>query len=48
MKIVLDTNIFWVSITRKLSSNWLFQALLESRYELCISNEMLAEYEEII
>jgi putative PIN family toxin of toxin-antitoxin system len=48
MKVVIDTNIFWVSVTRRSKSNWLFQALLEGEFMLCISEEILKEYEELI
>jgi putative PIN family toxin of toxin-antitoxin system len=48
MKVVIDTNIFWVSLTRRSKSNWLFQALLEGEFTLCVSEEILKEYEELI
>lgn len=48
MKVVIDTNIFWVSVTRRSKSNWLFQALLDGKFTLCVSEEILKEYEELI
>lgn len=48
MRVVIDTNCFLVSISRKSKYNWLFQALVDKKFDLCISNEILNEYEEII
>jgi len=48
LKVVLDTNILLVSISSKSKYHWVFSSLLNNRYELYISNEILLEYEEII
>ena len=48
MRIVLDTNILWISIPRFSPSNWLIQDLLNQRYTLCVTTDILEEYEEII
>ncbi len=48
MKVVIDTNIFWISVTRKSKSNWLYQALIDGQYSLCVTTDILAEYEELI
>jgi uncharacterized protein len=48
IKIVLDTNILLVSIPKKSPYRFIFDSLLESRFELIISNEILTEYTEII
>ncbi len=48
MKVVLDTNILWVSIPRTSSSNWSIEDLFAQRYILCITTDILEEYEEII
>jgi putative PIN family toxin of toxin-antitoxin system len=48
MKVVLDTNIFLVSISRKSPFHWIFEALLSGRFTLCLTNEIISEYEEII
>lgn len=47
-KVVLDTNILLVSISSKSKYHWIFSSLLEGHYALCVSNEILLEYEEII
>jgi putative PIN family toxin of toxin-antitoxin system len=48
MKVVLDTIIFLVSISRKSPFHWIFEALLSGRFTLCLTNEIISEYEEII
>lgn len=48
MKVVIDTNIFWVSISRHSPTHWIFKALLDGKFILCVTNEILNEYEEII
>ncbi len=48
MRVVIDTNVFWVSISRRSGSHWIFQALLEGKITLCVSTEILEEYAEII
>jgi uncharacterized protein len=48
MKLVIDTNCFLVSISRKSKYNWLFQALIDKKFELFITSEILNEYEEVI
>ena len=48
MKIVLDTNIFLVSIPKKSKYRCIFDALINKQYTLLISNEILMEYEEIV
>ncbi len=48
MRIVLDTNVFLTSVSRKSISNWLLQDSLNGQIELCITNEILTEYEEVL
>ncbi len=48
LRVVLDTNVLLVSISSKSKYHWVFQKLLDSGYNLFISNEILTEYEEII
>lgn len=47
-KIVLDTNVLLVSVSSRSRFHWIFQYLLADRYILCITHEILAEYEEIL
>lgn len=48
MKVVLDTNVLWVSISRRSTSYFIFKSLLEGRITLCVTTDILEEYEEII
>ncbi|MBY0436127.1 MAG: putative toxin-antitoxin system toxin component, PIN family [Cyclobacteriaceae bacterium] len=47
-RLVLDTNIFLVSLAPRYKYHWIYQALLLGKYELALSNEILTEYQEQI
>jgi len=46
LKIVLDTNVFIVSLLPRFKYHWVFRSLIEQQDELGISNEILTEYQE--
>ena len=48
MKIVLDTNILLVSISRKSAHHWVFKSLVDGYFTLCVTTDILSEYAEII
>ena len=48
MRIVLDTNLLLASIAKTSPYRWLFDAVLDGRLALCVSTEILLEYEEVI
>lgn len=48
MKVVIDTNVLWVSVSRRSASHWLFQAILDGSLTLCVTTEILDEYAEIM
>jgi putative PIN family toxin of toxin-antitoxin system len=48
VRIVLDTNILWVSISRRSKTNWVISELIKGTYVLCVTTEILEEYEEIV
>ncbi|HEX8350210.1 MAG TPA: putative toxin-antitoxin system toxin component, PIN family, partial [Hymenobacter sp.] len=48
MRVVLDTNVLLVSISRSSIYRPIFEALQQQRYELLVTNSILLEYEEII
>ncbi len=48
MRVVLDTNVLLVSIPKLSKYRPIFENLIEKKYTLIISNEILTEYEEII
>ena len=48
MKVVVDTNILVSSISKKSSLRWVFNAFINEKFTLCVTTEILAEYEEIL
>jgi uncharacterized protein len=48
MKVVLDTNVLLVSFSTKSSYRWVFDAFLNEEITLCVTTDILVEYEEII
>lgn len=48
LRLVLDTNIFMVSLAPHYKFHWIYQAILQGQFELAISNEILSEYNEQI
>ena len=48
MKIVLDTNALLMSIPKKSFFRPIFDGLINGDYILCLPNEILSEYTEII
>ncbi|MEM6262124.1 MAG: putative toxin-antitoxin system toxin component, PIN family [Bacteroidota bacterium] len=48
MKVLIDTNVFLVSIPKKSSARPIFDALLKGKFQLIISNDILLEYVEVI
>lgn len=48
MKVVLDTNILLVSVSRKSRFNRILQSFIDRKFEICVSDEILFEYEEIL
>lgn len=47
-KIVLDTNILIAIIGRRSPYRWIFDRLIEGKLGLCVSNEILLEYREVL
>ena len=48
MNIVLDTNCLLMSLSRRSPYYPVWRDFVEGKFTLCISNEILAEYEEIL
>ena len=48
MRIVLDTNCLLASLSRRGAYFNVWRGLQEGKYTLCVSNEILEDYEEII
>ena len=48
LKIVIDTNILLAIIGKQSPFRWLFDGVINGQLRLCISNEILFEYREIL
>lgn len=48
MNIVLDTNCLIIAISRQSQYHQVWQDFLAGKYTLCITNEIIEEYEEVI
>jgi uncharacterized protein len=46
MKVILDTNVLLVSLPTNSRYHKIFNALYNGQYSICISNDILLEYEE--
>lgn len=46
MKVVLDTNVLLVALASRSVYHPIYQVLLDKSYDLFVTNEILAEYEE--
>jgi putative PIN family toxin of toxin-antitoxin system len=46
LNVVLDTNVFIVSLIPHMKYYWVYENLLDGKYNLPISNEILTEYQE--
>ncbi|NJK86192.1 MAG: putative toxin-antitoxin system toxin component, PIN family [Bacteroidales bacterium] len=47
-KVVIDTNIFITIIGKKSPNRWIFEKIVNGEIELCVSSEILWEYEEVL
>ena len=48
MNVILDTNVFMVSLASRSKYHLIYQSLLNNIYNLYLSNEILTEYDEVI
>ncbi len=48
MKIVLDTNVLLVILSRQSPFNRIFQELINGRIHLCVTTDILEEYTEML
>ncbi len=48
LKVVLDTNILLVSISQKSKYHWLYRSLIENKFDIFVTNEILAEYKKTV
>ncbi len=47
-KVVIDTNVFITILGRQSPNRWIFDKILKGEFQLCVSHEILLEYEEIL
>lgn len=45
-RLVLDTNVFMVSLAPQYKYRWIYDCLIQGKFELSLSNEILTEYHE--
>lgn len=48
MRVVLDTNILLTCFSSRSKTYLIWQSLRQGKFDLCVTTEILAEYEEII
>jgi putative PIN family toxin of toxin-antitoxin system len=48
LKIVLDTNVLLISVSDRSPVHWVFKGFLDEEYTLCVTSDILLEYEEIL
>ena len=48
MKVVLDTNVFLAAFSRRSPYHWLFRRVVNGSLALCVTTDILLEYEEIL
>ncbi len=48
MKVVIDTNVLLVCVSKRSRLHWIWENLLNERFTLCVTTDILAEYAEII
>ena len=48
LKIVIDTNILIAIVGKKSPFRWIFDCIIEGKIILCVLNEILFEYQEIL
>lgn len=48
MRIVLDTNVLLTCFSSRSETHWIWTALVDGKYTLCLTHDILLEYEGII
>ena len=48
LRLVLDTNVFLVSLAPQYKYHWIYECILQDKFDLCVSTEILLECEETI
>lgn len=45
---VIDTNIFVAALSKTSTAHWIIEGLLSEQFAICVSSDILLEYEEIL
>ena len=48
LRLILDTNVFLVSLAPQYKYRWIYDCLIQGKFEVALSNEILTEYHEQI
>ncbi len=48
IKVVIDTNVLVSALSSKSVHHWLIRALLNERFQLFVTDEIVLEYEEVL
>jgi putative PIN family toxin of toxin-antitoxin system len=48
MRFVIDTNIFVSALSATSPHHWVIDSLLDEKFEICISHDIVLEYEEVL
>lgn len=48
IKVIIDTNVLVAALSSKSINHWLIEALLNERFQLFVTDEILLEYDEIL
>jgi putative PIN family toxin of toxin-antitoxin system len=48
MKVVVDTNVLVASLSQKSQYHWLVRQILDGKFDLYITDEIVLEYEEVL
>lgn len=48
LRLILDTNVFMVSLAPQYKYRWIYDCLIQGKFDLALSNEILTEYHEQI
>ncbi len=46
--VLIDTNVLLVSISSRSKYHWLYQAIIDGKFDIAVNQEILSEYEELI
>ncbi|WP_370729929.1 PIN domain-containing protein [Fibrella arboris] len=46
LRLILDTNVFMVSLAPQYKYHWVYECLIQGKFDLALSNEILTEYHE--